>query len=196
MDSHGHEERLEENLPLRQPLASLNLPTKLALALVSAGSYGLLTFLSERSEALDALLSRANSGMHLIAVVFGALVMVPYVAPSGRWLLRAVAMCVASAAIYYAAVRFVVDGPLGYDTMTSFAASGAGAALLTGLAVVVLGPRPFQAKLIPLTLVAGAAGGSVFDHKFSIDETMLLGHLAWQSLVCLALHYCFRETST
>lgn len=172
---------------------SLSLWAKLALALVSAGSYGLLTFLSERSEALDAIFSKANSGMHLIALVFGALVMVPYIAPSSRWVLRAAAMCVASAATYYAAVRFVVDGPLGYDTMTAFAVTGAGAALLTGIAVVVLGPRPFQAKLIPLLLVAGAAGGIVFDHKFSIDEAMLLGHLAWQTLVCLALHFGFRQ---
>ena len=50
-----------------------------------------------------------------------------------------------------------------------------------------------QPKVIPLMLVAGAAGGIVFDHKFSIDETMLLGHLVWQSLVCLALHFSFRE---
>jgi hypothetical protein len=181
---------------MKQPLASLNLPSKFALALVSAGSYALLTFLSERSVALDTFLSKANAGMHLVAVVFGALVMVPYVTASGRWALRAAALCVASAAIYYVAVRFVVDGPFHYDTLTSFAVSGAGAALLTGLAVVVLGPHQFRAKLIPLMLGAGAAGGIVFDHKFSIDESMLLGHLAWQALVCVALHFSFRETST
>lgn len=181
---------------MKQSFASLNLATKLVLALVSAGSYGLLTFLSERSVALDAFLSKANSGMHLVAVVFGALVMVPYVTASGRWLLRAAALCVASAAIYYVAVRFVVDGPFHYDTLTSFAVSGAGAALLTGLAIVFLAPRPFRMKLIPVMLVAGAAGGIVFDHKFSIDESMLLGHLTWQALVCLALHFSFRATST
>ena len=60
--------------------------------------------------------------------------------------MRAAAMCVASAAIYYVAVRFVVDGPFHYDTMTSFAVSGAGAALLTGLAVVVLAPRAVPGK--------------------------------------------------
>jgi uncharacterized membrane protein len=181
---------------MRQPLASLNLPAKIALALVSAGSYGLLTFLSERSATLDMVLSKANTGMHLVSLIFGALVMVPYAASSGRWPLRGAAMCVASAAIYYVAVRFVVDGPLNDDTMTSFAVSGAGAALLTGLTVVVLGPRVFRARLVPLMLVAGAAGGFVFDHKFSIDEAMLLGHLAWQTLVCLALHFSFRDTTT
>lgn len=181
---------------MTQPSASPNLPTRLALALVSAGSYGLLTFLSERSEAIDTFLSNANSGMHLVAVVFGALVMVPYVSASGRWLLRAAALCVASAVIYYVAVRFVVDGPFHYNTLTSFAVSGAGAALMVGLAVVVFGPRQFRAKLVPIMLVAGAAGGIVFDHKFSMDESMLLGHLAWQMLVCVALHFSFRETST
>ncbi len=177
---------------MKQPLVSLSLGAKLALAFVSASSYGVLTFLSERSEALDAILSGGNSGLHLIALVFGLLVMVPYVVPTGRWALRAAAMCVASAAIYYAAVRFVADSWLGLDTATSFVLSGSTAALLAGLAVVVLGPRQFTAKLIPLMLVAGAAGGVVFEHKFSIDETMLLGHLAWQSLVCLALHFSFR----
>jgi len=181
---------------MEQPLASLNLATKFALALISAGSYGLLTFLSERSEALDTFLSTGNSGMHLVAVVFGALVLVPYVSASGRWPLRAAALCVASAAIYYAAVRFVVDGPFHYDTMASFAVSGAGAALMTGLAVVLLAPRPFRMKLVPMMLVAGAAGGIVFDHKFSIDESMLLGHFAWQALVCVALHFSFRATTT
>lgn len=181
---------------MKQPVASLNLPTKLALALVSAGSYGFLTFLADRSQALDAFLARANTGMHLIALVFGALVMVPYVAPTGRWLVRAAAMCIASAVIYYAAVRFVVDGPLGYSTITSFILSGSGAALLTGLAVVVLGPRSLQGKLIPLMLVAGAVGGSVFEYKSSIDGIMMLAHTSWQLLVCLALHFSFRRAPT
>ncbi len=179
---------------MKQEPQSLNLWAKVALALVSAGTYGLLNSLSARSEALDAILSKANSGMHLIGIIFGALVMVPYVAPAGRRVLRAVTMCIASAAIYYAAVRFVADGPLGYNTITSFVLSGSGAALLTGLTVVVLGPRPFPARLIPLMLAAGAAGGAVFEYKSSIDETMLLAHAAWQLLVCLALHFSFRET--
>lgn len=175
-------------------LQSLTLRAKLLLALISAGSYGFLNFLSSRSEAIDALLSTSNSGMHLIGIMFGAFVMVPYVTPTGHRVLRAVTMCIASASIYYAAVRFVAVGPLGYNKITSFVLSGSGAALLTGLTVVVLGPRPFSARLIPLMLAAGAAGGAVFEYKSSIDEFMLLAHTAWQLLVCLALHFSFRET--
>jgi hypothetical protein len=181
---------------MKWKLHSLNLWAKLALAAVSASSYGILNFLSERSETIDAILSKANSGLHLIGIVFGVLVMVPYVAPSGRWILRAVTMCIASAAIYYIAVRFVVDGPLGYDVTTSFVLSGSGAALLTGFAVVVLGPRPFSVKLVPLLLAAGAVGGAAFGHKLTIDGIMLFGHTAWQLFVCLALHFSFRKTPT
>jgi len=177
-----------------QEFEELSLKAKLALAFISVGLYAFLNFLSARSEAIDALLSTANSGMHLSALIFGALVMVPYVVSTGRRVLRAVTMCIASAAIYYAAVRFVADGPLGYNMITSFVLSGSATALLTGLTVVVLGPRPFPARLVPLMLAAGAAGGGVFEYKSSIDETMLLAHAAWQLLVCLALHFSFRET--
>lgn len=168
---------------------TLTLPGKLALAVVSASSYWLLSLLMKHSDTFDELLSQANAGFHLVGIIFGALVMAPYVAASARRTVRVVLMCVASAVIYYLAVRFVVDGPLGHVTITSYILSGSGAALLAGLAVVALAPKPFSWKLIPLTLAAGAAGGAAFELELAFDANLMVGHAAWQLLVCLALHY-------
>ncbi len=171
------------------------LPAKLILAVVSVICYGLISLLAE---TLDSYPGSPDSGLwihHLIGIVFGALVMSSYVGSQQRiW--RVIAMCIASAAIYYLAIHFVTDGPLGYDTILTFVASGSGAALLVGLAVSALAPRTFSRKLIPLTLVAGAAGGAMFEFKLALDEIMLVAHAAWQLLVCLALHFSFRNAET
>ncbi|MDP9199488.1 MAG: hypothetical protein M3O07_09785, partial [Pseudomonadota bacterium] len=52
---------------------------------------------------------------HLIGLVFGALVLAPYAARAMHRAARMLGLSVASAAIYYLAVRFIVDGPLGYS---------------------------------------------------------------------------------
>ena len=98
--------------------------------------------------------------------------------------------------IYWLAVWFVTDGPIGYNAITSFVLAGAGAALLSGFAVVALAPRAFVLRLVAFTLVAGAIGGAAFDLKFAFDQYLLAGHCAWQILVCLALHFSFRTAST
>lgn len=174
---------------------TLPLIGKLALAVVSAGSYWLLGCLSEQSETLDELLSSANTGLHLVGIVFGALVMAPYALSSNRRALRGVAMCVASAAIYYAAIRFIVDGPFGYDTIVPYLISGGGAAVLVSITVVLVAPRRPRWQAIPLAVTAGTLGGAVFDWSFGngSEVNAIVGHLAWQVLVCLALHFGLRE---
>ena len=72
--------------------------------------------------------------------------------------------------------------------MASFLLAGAGAAVLCGVAVVVLAPSGFEWRLWPLLLVAGAIGGATFDLNFAFDPVLLIAHAAWQLLVCLALH--------
>ncbi len=67
--------------------------------------------------------------------------------------------------------------------------AGAGAALLCGLAVALIAPQAFNLRVAALLLVAGAAGGAVFDIRVSFDPNLLLGHAAWQLLTCLALHF-------
>jgi hypothetical protein len=130
---------------------------------------------------------------HLIGLLFGALVLAPYAARSTHRAARKLALSVASAAIYYLAVRFVVDGPLGYSTVTPYVTAGAVAAVLAGLAVVAIAPRRFHWRLAGLTMAAGAVGGAAFEWQLPIDwaPNDLHAYLAWQILVCLALHHGF-----
>ncbi len=176
---------------------NLSFPAKLALALVSASSHWLMSFLADRSAAFDEFLSTANFGLHIVGILFGALVMAPYVAAPDRRILRIIAMCVASAAIYYAAVRFVVDGPFIHSTIAPFLISGTAAALLVGLATAWIAPRRPSALLVALTVVAGAVGGSTFDWSFggALESAPIAGHYVWQLLVCVALHFGFRKAT-
>ena len=168
---------------------------KLALAMVSVLGYWLIVQAAQALESSDAVPDPGLWVYYLIGVVFGALVMAPYASPT-YWLPRIIALCVASALIYYLAIRFVTDGPLGYAGMTTFVIAGSGAALLVGLAVVLLAPRRFSWPLIPLTLAAGALGGAAFEFELTKDAVMLAGHWAWQMLVCAALYLSFRASST
>lgn len=172
-----------------------SLGQKLALAGVSVVSYWLILQLAQFLESAGGMPEPGRWVHYVVGVAFGALVMGPYAIAPYRGL-RILALCVASVFIYYGAIRFVTDGPPGYDAMTSFILSGSGAAVLTGVAVALLAPARLSGKLVPLTLVAGAAGGAMFELRLSGDAMMLLGHAAWQFLVCLALHLSFREGRT
>jgi hypothetical protein len=130
---------------------------------------------------------------YAVGLVFGALVLAPYATRRQR-LARVLLLAVASAAIYRLAVKFVADGPLGYEAVTSFILAGAGAALLCGLAVVLIAPRRFGWRLVLLAIPAGALGGAAFDLKFAFDPHLLIGHAAWQLLTCLALHFGLRDS--
>lgn len=177
---------------------TLSLQAKLLLALISASAYLILDVLADRSEAFNELLSKGNAGFHLIGITFGALVVALYVTSANRRILRVVTMCFASAAIYYGAVRFVVDGPMSYNTLAPYLLSGGGAALLVGLTVVLLAPRRLPWTMIPASLVAGFLGGAAFDWSLGNGSEVALfaGHAVWQVLVCLALHFSFRERSS
>lgn len=119
------------------------------------------------------------------------LVMAPYAADSRFRPARVLAMCAASAGIYWSAVEFVVGGPFSLVSLASWVITGSASALLVGIAVALLAPRRLQVRLMALTLVAGAAGGATFDLDLPegwFDEWMA-GHLTWQLLVCAALHF-------
>ena len=176
---------------------SLTLPGKLILAIFSASAYWLIDALGTGFEWDTTVFGHFAWQSHLLAVIFGALVMAPYAAASRiRWL-RMPAMCAASALIYFYAIQFVVDGPFRYDTLTPFLISGGGAALLVGLSVAMLAPRRFSWRLFALCLVAGVAGGAAFAESVWLgsDFEVVGGHLIWQVLVCLALHLGLRRAS-
>jgi len=174
---------------------SFSLISKLALALASVLTYSLIADLADRVEAIESVPDTGLWFHYVVGAVFGALVLAPYLGARQR-VIRFVLLCAASAAIYWLAVWFVTDGPIGYDAITAFVIAGGGAALLSGLAVVAIAPRTFDMRLVAFMLVAGAIGGAAFDLKFAFDEYLLAGHAAWQILVCLALHFSIRTTPT
>ena len=168
-------------------MGRLGLAAKLALALVSVGLYWLVVVLAERYDWSGTVLG-FQWPFHLIGLIFGALVMAPYAAGSPQRAPRMIALSVVSAAIYQLAVRFVVDGPLGHSTIAPYVIAGAGAALLTAIAVALIAPLRFSWQLPVLTLAAGAIGGAAFDWQLPLAwaPNDLHAYLAWQLLVCLA----------
>jgi hypothetical protein len=168
---------------------------RLLLALASIVAYALLVQLTPVLEALDGV-PYVSTVFHLVVgAIFGALVLAPY-ARLPRRLLRGVALAAASAAIYYLTIRFVVGGPAGLSALSTFLIAGSCAALLCGAAVAVIAPRAFSLRLAALLVAAGAVGGAVFHSRFSFDPNLLLGHAAWQLLVCLALCFGQRNAPT
>ena len=168
---------------------------KLGLALASVAAYAVVADLAERLEAVESIPNTSLWFHYVLGAVFGALVLAPYIGARQR-IARFVAICAASALIYHFAVWFVTDGPVGHSMITSFIAAGSLAALLSGLAVILIAPRPFSWRLVPLLLTAGALGGASFELKFAFDQILLIGHGTWQLLVCLALHFAFRDAPT
>lgn len=174
---------------------ALKLPARLALAVVSGSSYWWVFELADRIWP-----STANpfgdlvSPLHLVAVVFGLLVMAPYAAVSRLLPVRVLALCIASVLIYHFAISLVAQGPFSHNTVTPYLISGGGAAVLVGLAVVVLAPQRCRWQLLALTAAAGVLGGSVFRWAPALwsDFEPQAGHVIWQVLVCLALHLGLR----
>ncbi len=165
------------------------------LALASVVTYAGLVQYTPVVEALESI-PYAGTLFHLVVgAIFGAFVMAPHSRAPHR-LKRGVTLALASAAIYYLAIRFVVGGPAALGTLATLVLAGACAALLCGAAVAVVAPRPFTLKLALLLVAAGAAGGAVFDIKASFDPDLLIGHAAWQLLVCLALYVGLPATSS
>ena len=172
---------------------SFPLLSKYALTLVSLTAFVAISLLGERLESRGEF-SQFGFWLRLATgAVFGALVLGPYAALARR-VPRILALAGASAAIYWLAVRFVADGPIPYDSIVSLVVAGSGAALLCGLAVVFIAPQAFGWGLVPLLLAAGALGGAAFEIRIPDDELLLVGHAAWQLLVCVALHAGFRRT--
>ena len=169
----------------------LSLAQKLALAAASIVAYTLLTWLANHDGPVGHALSWGDTAVYLSAIVFGALVLVPYLAAAAGRVWRGLLLCAASAGSYRLAIWLAIDGPLQDVAIASFALAGACAALLCALAIVVLAPRPSNPRLVLLATAAGALGGAAFMLDLPIHwlDELIVGHLSWQVLVCAALHY-------
>ena len=173
---------------------SLSLAVKLALAAISAGLFWIIEDLADRFDWDTTIFGDFAWPSHLVAAIFGILVMAPYAAVSSVRLLRVLGMCVASAFIYFYAVKFVIEGPLSYNTPAPYLISGGSAALLVGLSVAMFAPRRASWRLFVLCSIAGFIGGASFDETVwpGADFELFGGHVIWQVLVCLALHFGLR----
>ncbi len=161
---------------------------RLMLAIASVVAYAVLVQFAPLLDSVESVPS-ANTLFHLlIGAIFGALVLAPF-ARVPRRVARGIALAAAAAAIYYAAIRFVVDGPASLGSLASLVIAGVGAALLCGLAVAFIAPRAFTPRLGIALAIAGAVGGAVFDVKLNFDPSLLIGHATWQLLVFFALYF-------
>jgi hypothetical protein len=161
---------------------------KYALVVVSVAGYWAVVQVAGWLEGSAWLPEPYVWARYAIATLFGALVLGPYARVPWRTL-RIAALCAASILIYEAAIRFVMGGPSGVTAPVAFLVSGSAAALLAGLCAAVLAPLRFGWRPALLLLAAGAIGGAAFDLPLTQDDIMLAGHAAWQSLVCIALHF-------
>jgi len=158
------------------------------LVIASVVAYAVLVQFTPLLDTIEGVPS-ANTLFHLmIGAIFGALVLAPF-AKAPQRIARGIALVVAAAAIYYGAIRFVVDGPANLDPLASLVIGGILSALLCGLAVALLAPGPFTPRLGAALAIAGAVGGAVFDAKLNFDPNLLVGHAAWQLGVFLALWF-------
>lgn len=161
---------------------------KYVLALASLAGYIGLALMADHLGATGRMHDAGFWFQYAAGAVFGALVLGPYALLPHR-ALRIVALAIASAAIYWLAVRFVVEAPLPFGSIVSLGVAGGLAALLSGLAIVVIAPWPSSWRALALLAAAGAAGGAAFEIRVFDDGLLLVGHAAWQLLVCLALHF-------
>jgi len=172
------------------------LPGKLALVLVSIAGYWQSGVLAEVMDP-DAANWLAFPLHHAPGLIFGLLVMGPYVARP-PCALRLIAMAVASAVIYYLAVLFVIEGPFSYNTITPYLISGGTAASLIATSTLLLAPRVWRWMPLLVAAIAGIAGGAMFewDPLARSEFELIVPHAAWQVLVCLALHLSLRPART
>jgi hypothetical protein len=193
LTSRNSPPRSDSSLSFIRLFGSYGAPTlagKIVLAWLSFAAYALIA-----SDTLGEHLWQRIPGVWpgwFAGAAFAALVIGPYLARLKLPSLRIAAACIAGALIYRLAIEFAADGPLGLGTPASFAFAGSGAAALTALVTGLLAPSRFRWHVLPLALASGALGGLAF-HLLAFTEQAYEGHLAWQLLVCLALHFGLRK---
>lgn len=187
-------------------IPDISLLPRLALAALS----GLLTYpASLLGDALDRFGPAPVLEWWIIlhGILFGALVMTPYISSDKRIALRATAMIIASVLAYYAAIKLpeLLVIPFDEDAI-AFIESGVIGAGLVALATRFIAPLSTLARYWGLTLLAGVIGGAIFSQTFddcvldSCDSLIKIlwysfGWIAWQMLVCAAIWVGIRHDS-
>lgn len=181
-------------------IIDLSLPTRLGLAALS----GLLTYPAFMlSDALDAVWQPPILDWWKIlhGVLFGALVMVPYISSKDRLGLRATALIISSVVAYVAAIEVpnLISPPIGGE-VAEFMEAGVIGAVLVAVATRFIAPLVTRPRYWGFTLVAGIIGGAIFSQTFGICvmdscdslakiSPYSLGWVTWQMLVCAAIWF-------
>jgi hypothetical protein len=179
-------------------LFNLSLAPRLALAALS----GLLTYPANR---LDTLLGPESYPplfswwLILHGLIFGLLVMAPFVTRNHRRGARILALAIASVFIYDLAIRIpdLIEIEMLGDT-GDFIVAGISGAVLVATAVRFIAPLVVTPAYWGFSFLAGLVGGFVFSLAFEVCEWdqcaetwMILpyaaGWIVWQSLVCAAM---------
>jgi len=176
----------------------LSLPSRLALAALS-GALSQPTILL--GEVLDRIAAPPILEWWVIlhGVLFGALVMTPFILSQSQVAVRTTAMIIASVLAYLAAIELpdIIGLPFGGE-VGAFSQAGVIGAVLVAIAVRIIAPLKIHTRYWGLTLLAGAIGGAIFSQTFGVcvlDSCESLaefvahsfGWVAWQMLVCAAL---------
>ena len=182
----------------------LSLAPRLALAALS----GVLTYPAIR---LDTLLGPESYPplfswwLILHGLVFGVLVMVPFVTGSHRRAVRILALAAASVFIYDLAIR--IPDLIAIEVLGDsgdFIVAGIAGAVLVATAVRFIAPLKVTPAYWGFSVLAGLIGGFVFSRTFEVcewdkcaDAWMILpysaGWIVWQSLVCAAMFFGVRR---
>ena len=186
---------------------NLPLVARLGLAVLS----GMLTFpaiLLDSAFGPDSYPPIFSWWLILHGIVFGLLVMAPFVTSSQLRGLRVAALAVASIFIYDAAIRIpdLIEVE-GIGDTGDFILAGITGALLVATAVRFIAPLRVGLAYWGFSFLAGLIGGYIFSQTFEVcnwDECtavwMILpyasGWIVWQSLICAAMFHGMRRTAT
>ena len=188
------------------PQFNPSLTTRLLLVVLS----GLLTYPAIKLDTFltpDRYPPILSWWMLLHGVVFGALVMAPFVSASNYRGLRIAALIVASAASYYIAIEVAsLDDFAILTERVQFMIAGLTGAFLTVAATRHIAPLKVRPAYWLWSAVAGLAGGAVFSFTIEVcfwDRCNAWWHvlpyasgwIAWQGLVCLAMVFGQQQDS-
>jgi hypothetical protein len=131
----------------------------------------------------------------LSGMTFAAGVLLPYLKRDDHFLVRILALVIASAASYYSAVWLALEGPFADDNgWISFTIASVAGATIVMAALVLTTLARASREFIWFGMAAGLIGGPItFSTLTGENFTILIGHASWHALVCVAIYFGTRN---
>jgi hypothetical protein len=127
--------------------------------------------------------------------VFGALVLVPFIAAARARLVRAGALVVGGALIHWGAVSLAIHLAGDVPVMAVYVIPGFVGGLLSALLTALVAPLPVPWRAVALASLGGLAGGVAFGISPDFDLWGWGDYILWQMLVFLGLYFGTRLTA-